>query len=449
MSAAGSSLLQAGFELAQAPFRAAAYMARRSQHRRSVSDAIWEAAFGPGERPTPRGTDVGSADGHGTTLLISCGDPSGEAHAIRLVEAVGRLRPGVRWVGIGGPLLETAGVEIAADLVSRGIMGFSQPLKEAGHALEAMHAFERLLDEARPAAVVLLDYPGWHMFAARVAKQRGIPVIDYVAPQVWAWAPWRVSRLAARTDRVLSILPFEELWFARHGVTATWVGHPLADALADLPVRADGAAQDADLLAILPGSRLQEVKRNLPIQLRAAAMLMDLAGRPLRVTVCAPTARHAEAAAAIAGDATVPIEVAVGSLHDTLARARLAFVKSGTAVLDVAHHQLPSVVFYRLSGALTDAARRWLLSVPHVASINLIAGRRLVPEFVRPGEDWAAEAALAALPLLEDTDARRRTVAGLASANAAWETPGTAERAASWVVSTAEAKGRRAAEARS
>jgi len=264
---------------------------------------------------------------------------------------------------------------------------------------------------------------------ARIARGYGATVVHFVAPQYWGWAPWRVGGYRSAVDLALTILPFEPAWFERHGVRVAHVGHPVLDAQAGEP---DGAApSSARVLALLPGSRASVVDRHLPWMLAAAARArLELP----ELEVVVPHARR-ELAAQIQGhiqhaSAGGWVRLETGRLHATLERASAALSVSGTVLLDLLHHRLPAVVVYRVGGPLGAAVARRLLTVPFFASVNLLAGRQVLPEFGFHGEGPLEEVGRAVVRALRDEAWRAGCREGLDEAARRLGPPGAVGRAA-------------------
>lgn len=363
-------------------------------------------------------------------LYLVAGEASGDLHAAGLVRALARLRPDWRCVGLGGDRMAAAGVELRANLVERSVMGVRKVLAEFGKLFDLTAHVLQEFEQAPPRALVLVDYPGLNLNLARMARARGIPVVYYICPQVWAWAPWRLRRVARRADLLLPILPFEESIYRAVHPRVRYVGNPVFDHLARLDTELPEPSGPGcpDVLAIFPGSRRQEVEESLPVQLRvAAAVLAD--DPPGEVVVSCHRPRLREVIQARIDGSGVAARIHDGPTHRLQRQARLALVVSGTATLEQAYFGAPMVVLY--------ATRRWeralfgVLSVtPFIALVNLFAGRRVVPEFlVVPGKEEAAvvEAARALWP---DGPARLQVCADLAELRAQAFGPGASERAA-------------------
>jgi lipid-A-disaccharide synthase len=294
-----------------------------------------------------------------------------------------------------------AGVELLADLNDLAVMGFIEVAGRLPYFLRLRkRVYAALVDEGVD-LVIPIDYPGFNLRLARHARRTGLPVLYYIAPQVWAWHASRARELARDADRIAVILPFEEEFLRGFGATVEFVGHPLLDRTETASAGnewfdAHGVDPGRPLLALMPGSRLQEVKRHL--ELFAAAAERVQARRPeVQVMIGAPPAIDP----AVYDRAGHPFTRRVTEL---LAHATAALVKSGTTTLETALAETPFVVAYRMNSVSFQLARR-VVRVPHIALANLVAGRRLVPEFV---QDAATPAALAeaVLPLLDPTDRR-------------------------------------------
>jgi lipid-A-disaccharide synthase len=344
--------------------------------------------------------------------------------------------------------MAAAGVRLVEDLVSDPVMGVWPVVRRAPRFFRLFRDLLVRFDEDPPDVVVGVDYPGLNLRLARAATRRGVPFVEYIAPQVWAWAPWRTRRLALDVRRVLCILPFEEAAFRAAGGEATYVGHPLFAHLAAKP--ADAAYRTslreglggAPLVALLPGSRRAEVRGNLPIQLDAAARIAAM--RP-GVRFVVPLA--AERLRALVDEHLVPVrgrgfDVVVAPPErsdDAMAAADAAVTVSGTATLHLAAHGTPAVVIYRTSAAGRALAKLLVVS-PFISLPNLLCGERVLPEFLASTGD-AAAIANACVSLLPGGAGRERTLAALADLRSRMTSDGVPDRAARWVAAAATARG--------
>jgi lipid-A-disaccharide synthase len=343
-------------------------------------------------------------------VLLSAGEPSGDLHGAALARALRARRPDVELYGLGGPLMEAEGVRLLAHVDDLAVMGFVEVARRARYFAGLLGRIRRELRGAVPALVLPIDYPGLNARLARMAKRRGVPVLYYIAPQVWAWHRSRVRTLARDVDRLAVILPFEADIFRAAGADVTFVGHPLLDRARPAASRAGfcaahGLDPDRPVLALLPGSRRQEVERLAALFEAAAAKVLQT--RP-------------DVQPVVAEAASVPPAAWTGSrlprvtgAWDLLHHAEAAIVKSGTGTLEAALAGVPLVVCYR-TGRLTWALARRLVDVPHVGLVNLVAAERIAPELLQ--DDATPETlARAVLPLLEPgSAARRRAEEGLA-----------------------------------
>jgi lipid-A-disaccharide synthase len=343
-------------------------------------------------------------------IFLSAGEPSGDLHGARVAEALNRRWPDAELFGLGGDRMAAAGVRLLAHVDQLAVMGFVEVLRHLPYFIHLLNTVKRTLAERRPDLVLPIDYPGFNLRLARHARDNAIPVLYYIAPQVWAWHRSRMKQLARNTDRLAVILPFETELFREAGAHTTFVGHPLLDQPPPVASREE-FLRDLDVdrgrpvLALFPGSRAQEVERQLgPFVAAAAAVrsrmpevqpvLAESAAVPASTYAAAPFPRTREGWAL---------------LH----HARAALVKSGTGTLQAALSGTPLVITYRVHPVTFFMARR-LVRVPHVGLVNLVAGERIAPELL---QDHATPDRLAAalLPLLEENSAERRAaIAGLA-----------------------------------
>ncbi|MFQ5748074.1 MAG: lipid-A-disaccharide synthase, partial [Planctomycetota bacterium] len=336
MKATASLLAELGRALGDlllAPPRLAGQFLSRRRRQREFQ----ALAFDPPPGPVSSSPSAGRL----RRVLLSCGDASGEIHALRLLHALQRRHPGIEVAGFGGRRLEQAGMRVWQPLADLNVMGFADVVAELPLFLGCVRRFARELESRPPDAVVLVDYPGLNRSLLRLAARRTIPVVDFIAPQLWAWAPWRV-RDFRRADRLLTVLPFEGAWYRARGARPLYLGHPLGDTLADPPEEAapPPMAEDAWWVGILPGSRRREVEHNLPGILQAAALLQQQHPRVrfvlphLRTDLWPRLEYHL-------GRSPVEVVRARGCFHTVLPRLRSAWVASGTALLETAAHGVP------------------------------------------------------------------------------------------------------------
>ncbi len=378
--------------------------------------------------------DPSPARGTGPTIYLSAGETSGDRYGGRLARALRDRLPDVRLLGTGGREMASAGVSLLAELDDLAVLGLAEVVRSVPFFLHLRRRVRRCLVRQEVDLVVPIDYPGFNLPLARFASGRGIPVLYYIAPQVWAWHRSRIRSLARYADRLCVVLPFEEEIFREASAAVEFVGHPLLDeseggappAGGD-PGEGTGAGHGPDrtVLGLFPGSRRQEVVRLLPVFRETARRLRER--RPgLRILVARsphldPTDYPATGQGGLEGRLVPPEEAARS--------ATAALTKSGTMTLELALHRTPMVVAYRMH-PMTFWLARHLVEVDHVALVNLIADRRLVPEYLQ--EEVEPEPLAEALrPLLDrGSQERRRMADGLSTVAGRLGRPGVAGRVA-------------------
>lgn len=360
--------------------------------------------------PGGRGLTVGSS-WDGPLVFLIAGEPSGDLIASRLMAALARRTGGaVRFAGVGGPLMAARGLESLFPYSELSLLGFLEVAARAPRLLRRVRATARAARRAHPAALVTVDAPEFNLRVARRLAGAGFPLIHYVAPTVWAYRAGRAARMARYLDHVLCLYPFEPPCFEAAGLAGSFVGHPLVEeplGAADGPGfrTRHGIAPGGTVLCALPGSRAGELRRHLPV---FGATIRALAGHfpGLRVFVPTPPQHGATVRAACASWAA-PATVVEGAAekYAAFAASDAALAASGTATLELALAGVPMVVCYR-ADRLTAAIARRVLRVPHIAMPNIVAGRRVAPEFVQ--RDCTAAHLAPALERLLRDDALRR-----------------------------------------
>ncbi len=327
-----------------------------------------------------------------TRVLVSAGDASGEMHAAAVIDALRERVPGLEVLALGGPALEKAGARILVPQRELAVGGLFEVLGDLGRVAVAWRRMTRALREERPDLVLLVDSPDFNLPLARRAKKLGLRVLWFISPQVWAWRRGRVRKLAARADRLAVIFPFEVAAYAGTALRVDFVGHPLIDRLAPLAKRSQaecrvalGLAPERPLVALLPGSRRNELAGNLPMQLAAARALHALDPRIAFALGVAPSLGRAEIEAkvrAVRLPKFLDLTLVEGRAHELARAADVALTKPGTVTVEVALLGTPQVVTARVPAASAFAMRR-LVKIEHWAMPNLIAGARVVPELLQ------------------------------------------------------------------
>lgn len=313
------------------------------------------------------------------TIFFSAGEPSGDLHGANLIRELYTRQPDLQAVGYGGPKMAAAGCRLHADLTTLAVMWFARAAMHLHRFWTLVSRADRFFQQHRPAAVVLIDFPGFNWWVARRAKAHRIPVFYYVPPQIWAWARWRVRKMRRLTDHVLCTLPFEEAWLRKHGCHTTLVGHPYFDELHrhqyDEAFIESQRSRPEPLVAILPGSRDQEVKHNLRWFLKAARMIYQEI-RSVRFAVAAFKADQAELVRqAVAGD-DLPLEIYVGKTPELIRAACCALAVSGSVSLELLYHAVPSVILYWISRP-AFLVQSFFRKVKYITLVNLLACKGL------------------------------------------------------------------------
>lgn len=365
-------------------------------------------------------------------ILIVAGEASADLHAARALEELGRLRPGVRAFGVGGPRLREAGLEAIAPAEEISVMGLAEVLPRIPRILGILRALGRAAAERRPKAALLVDLPDFNLRLAAKLKKLGIPVVYYVSPTIWAWRRGRARKIAKVVDRMLCILPFEERFYEGTGVSARFVGHPFAERPPpEAPERyreALGLSSARTTIALVPGSRRSEIERIFPAMLEAAERIRAVHPDVQFVVPLAPTLDRADVESHLATHRTVEVKLVDGRAQEAIGASDAALVKSGTSTLEAALMLRPMVVVYKLSW-LTYLVGRLLVRIAHFALVNILAGKGIVPELLQR-EASPARMAAEVERLLGDRAAREAQLAALREVRASLGEPGAPRRVA-------------------
>ena len=376
-------------------------------------------------------------------VMISCGEPSGDIYAGALARELRRIRPDARVFGLGGEHLRAAGGDLVGDYRGLTVTGLVEALRVLPRAWAMQRALVAEAGRERPDALVVIDFPDFNIPLARALHRVGIPVVYFVCPQVWAWRPGRLKVMKSLVDRALVIFPFEASIYRDAGIPVEFVGHPLLDlapASAGRGVLAVewGLDPAAPTVALLPGSRPNELRGTLPTLAAAVPMIAARVPRVQFVLARAPGLAD-DLFAPLVRDSGHPVTMIAGRTDDVLAASDVVVTASGTATVQAAIHERPMVIVYRLS-ALTYRLGKRFVNVDTYGMANLVAGRRVVPELIQ--DDFTPDAvAVETARYFDDPAYAARTREALRDVRARLGTPGASRRAAEQVLAVCDARG--------
>jgi lipid-A-disaccharide synthase len=367
------------------------------------------------------------------SICLVVGDPSGDAHAARLIEALKQQSPTLSFTGLGGPAMRQAGASLLDELTTTAAIGPFDAARHLPRFVRARRLLKELFEAQRPDLVLLVDFGDYNLpVVAPLAKRYGLPVLYYISPQLWAWGRWRLRYVRRYVDRMIVFFPFEETFYQREGIPVTCVGHPLIEQARPRFGRDEartrfGLNLSRMTVGLLPGSRADEVRRHLPLLLAAAR---QVAWRMPGVQFLVPRATSVsrQLLEAICAKAPIAVCLAEGPAADALQLMEAAIVTSGTATLECAIAGVPMVVVYRASWP-TYLAARLVLRIPHIAMVNVVAGGAIVPELVQH-QARPRRIAATLLPLLRDAERRATMQAALREVTTRLGGPGAVGRSA-------------------
>jgi lipid-A-disaccharide synthase len=378
-------------------------------------------------------------------LFVSAGEPSGDLHGSNLIRAIRSQAPDAQITALGGPLMRAAGADMLYPLADLAVMGLKQVLSQLPTFFRVGDLAERHIRATRPDAVVLIDFPGFHLARAKRLRASGVPVYYFVPPQIWAWKRWRVRTVRKYFTGVLTALPFEERWYSDRHVKTHYIGHPYFDELArqrlDPAFLAEQTARAGVRVALLPGSRNREIAANAEMMLATAAKIH--AARPdTRFLVAAFNDRQAAAVRAILPPG-LPIDVHVGRTPEVIELAEACVAVSGSVGLELMYRAKPSVVVYRLNRLALFLV--WhMVKVEHMSLVNLLADEKLYPEIPTSRDDSTVIAGHI-LGWLNDPIRRAALVARLEELRDRVALPGACARAAEYLMAQVKEERRAAA----
>ena len=371
-------------------------------------------------------------------IFFIAGEPSGDLHAAHLARALLQLQPGLKLVGFGGSEMKSAGVEILEDPTRIAVMGFAEVLR---HLSEFRRLFRRaveILDELEPDLVVLVDYPGFNLRFAREVKKRGIRLVYYISPQIWAWDPGRIRTIRRLVDRMIVVFPFEKTLYERNSVPVSFVGHPLLDQV-KLPSQSRlqileklGLEDGMPVIGILPGSREGEIRRLLPTLLAACERMKEALPSTARFLLIKTPNLPWEIYQQALRRSSLNPKVLERWDYDGMYCCDLVLVTSGTATLECALLDRPMLIVYKTSWP-TYLISRALIRIQMIGLVNIVAGRKVAPEFIQHRANPPA-IAREALELWTFVQKRQAMKEALGQVRASLGTPGASRRAAETIL---------------
>lgn len=366
------------------------------------------------------------------TIMIIAGEASGDMHGARLVREMLNINPALSFYGIGGKKMREEGVELFADASEMAVVGLTEAVSKLGSILTTMTKMKKTLDERKPDLVILIDYPDFNLSIAKAASAKGIKVLYYISPQVWAWRQGRIRQIKKTVTKMAVILPFEVETYDRHGFAVHYVGHPLLDMIKTNYSKQElrmnlNLAEHRMTIGILPGSRIAEIKRLLPELLRAATLLAKEFPDVQFVLPLADTLKESSVDKFIKTSG-VPVRVISGRTYDVIACSDLVLVASGTATLEVALLKVPMIIVYKVS-LLSYVIGRLIVDVKNIGLVNIIAGKTIVPELIQ-GDASGERIAQEVLAILNNGERKQEMIQALSELREKLGEAGAAARTA-------------------
>jgi len=370
-------------------------------------------------------------------ILMVAGEVSGDLHGALLMEAILRIDPEVQFFGVGGERLGRMGMKLFYHSQSLSVVGITEVLLKIRSIMKALRGLKQSLDRERPDLIILIDFPDFNLRLAKIAHRKGIPIFYYISPQVWAWRPKRVKLIAQWVKKMVVLFPFEVPLYEAAGVNVEWVGHPLLDIVKPTLSR-EAAFQRFGLdpkqrtIALLPGSRMHEVKRLLPPLLASAQLLQKETPDLQFIIPLAPGILQGTLSPWMR-NISVPVKVVEGWNYDVMNISELLITASGTATLEAAILGKPMVIVYKVS-FFSYWIGRALIRVDHIGLVNLVAGKEIAPELIQNDVN-PQKVTEEALRILRDPILSRRMTEMMAGVRQSLGEPGAAQRAAHIVTS--------------
>jgi len=363
-------------------------------------------------------------------VMIIAGEASGDLHGSRLVTAMHERNKALFFCGIGGQALKAAGVRVLVNASELSVVGITEAFSKIPNLLKGMAVAKKTLKRLLPDLLILIDFPDFNLNVAALAKKLEIPVLYYISPQIWAWRPGRVKKIGKLVDHMAVILPFEEDFYRKHEIPVTFVGHPLLDTSIDYEKKAfQKPESDISVIGLCPGSRDREIASHLPIMLGTAQILLKRIKNVKFIVSMAPDVKRKtveEIVNKYKGDAD--LEIVSGHVGKVFKRSKVVIAASGTVTLESAIYGTPMVIIYKVS-PISYWIGRAMIQVKYIGLVNLIAGKKIVPELV---QDQASPARIAdtVFNMLSDAPGLERLRLELLKIKDTLGGPGASERVA-------------------
>ena len=364
--------------------------------------------------------------------MIIAGEASGDLHGSKLVRAMREKNSDLFFCGIGGQALRDAGVKIIVDSSQLSVVGITEVFSKMIDLFRGMSVAKKLLKSLKPDLLIIIDFPDFNLHIAGTAKKLEIPVLYYISPQVWAWRPGRVKKIRKLVDHVAVILPFEEKYFRKHQIHATFVGHPLLDThllLEESSIAKN--AEDIPVIGLLPGSRDREIAKLLPVMLQSARILLER-DKNMKFIVSAAPSIEKKVVETIVEEhrGEYDFELVSDTVENVLKRCRLAVVASGTVTLEAAIFGIPMIIIYKMSPVTYWLGKMLVRSrVKYFGLVNLIAGRNISPELLQ-GEASSKNIAEMAFKMINDAAGLKKVKDELLEIRDGLGGPGASKRVA-------------------
>ncbi len=373
-------------------------------------------------------------------IMISVGEASGDLHGASVAHALKNIQPNIKMFGMGGQAMQEAGVEIIYDIADLGVIGFVEVIKNLPRLFKLRDNLAELMEQERPDALVIIDYPDFNMRLAKIAKEKGIPVISYISPSVWAWRKGRAKEVANIVAKVAAIFPFEADVYREAGANVTFVGHPLLDIVKATMSKTEAyeyfnADAGKPVVLLLPGSRQQEIMSLLPVMLAAAEKIVAKVPEcqfflPVASTISREMLQN------IIEQYKITVVLTDKHTYDLMNIANVAIAASGTVTLEAALLGLPTVIIYKMA-ALTYLLGKLLVKIPYISLPNIIAGRKVVPELLQYAVT-ADNITNEIIPILLDAHLHQAMVQDLAEVQQKLGAAGAVERVAKEILTIAK-----------